>query len=116
VKPALVKRLEGLEEQAGMLPQHHFIWDDGDIDLEAEVAALIASGRARPGDRFHAVSWRQGEPEHDVHPDHLHPPLAQGVAAPRLSRIVAAKPRTQTLDRPLAGGKSLKFVNDINAL
>jgi hypothetical protein len=59
VKPALVKRLEALEEQAGMLPQHHFIWDDGDTDVEAEVAARLASGRAKVGDKFHVVSWSE---------------------------------------------------------
>jgi hypothetical protein len=57
--------LEALEEQAGMLLQHHFIWDDGDTDVEAEVAARLASGRAKV---VHVVSWSEA-PEQDMHPD-----------------------------------------------
>jgi hypothetical protein len=69
VKPALVKRLEALEEAAGMLPQHHFIWDDGDTDVAAEKRRRIASGHAKPDDKFHTVRWREDEPKHDMHQD-----------------------------------------------
>jgi hypothetical protein len=56
MKPALVRRLEGLEASNG--PAVHWIWDNGNIDVAAEIAARIAAGAASASDRFITIGWQ----------------------------------------------------------
>jgi hypothetical protein len=63
MKPSQVKRLEALEETAGLSPKTHFVWcNDEDGDIRDAVTEMAASGRARPGDRFVAIGW-SSDPE-----------------------------------------------------
>jgi hypothetical protein len=56
MKPNLEKRLATLEEAADIVPRVHFNWRDSEgDDIEAEIAGMIASGRAKVGDRFNTI-------------------------------------------------------------
>jgi hypothetical protein len=59
MRQSLQKRLADLEAANG--PRRHTVWNEGQ-NVAAEIAALIASGRAQPTDKFIAVSWRAGGP------------------------------------------------------
>jgi hypothetical protein len=50
--------------EAGAVPRDIFIWDkDGDGGKQ-QIAAMIASGKAKPTDNFHTVRWlKPGESE-----------------------------------------------------
>jgi hypothetical protein len=63
MKQGNLRRLERIESAPGAAPQKHLIWDDGQDHgaIEAEIAAMIASGRAKESDRFMTVGWLAGE-------------------------------------------------------
>ena len=67
MKPSLIVRLEQLEQAAGIGPRTHFVWQndgEGEDHLQAEIAARIAAGTAKAGDKFLAISWPpSGGPE-----------------------------------------------------
>jgi hypothetical protein len=67
MKPSTTKRLEALEEAADIGPRVHWIWVDegeGESDVEAEIAARLAAGTAKAGDRFCTISWRPPDPRY----------------------------------------------------
>jgi hypothetical protein len=61
MKAALARRVSCIERHCGAQRRTHFIWQDegeGQDVVEARKRDLIASGLARPTDRFITVGWR----------------------------------------------------------
>jgi hypothetical protein len=51
--------------EAGGVPRDIFIWDKDGDGAKQQIAAMIASGKAKPTDNFHTVRWlREGEGKH----------------------------------------------------
>jgi hypothetical protein len=44
-----------------LVPQVHFVWAEVGTDVEAETAARIAAGSAKPDDKFYSVAWRPAD-------------------------------------------------------
>jgi hypothetical protein len=61
MKATLARRVSRIERHCGASRRTHFIWQDegeGQDVVEARKRDLIASGMARPTDRFIRVGWR----------------------------------------------------------
>jgi hypothetical protein len=60
MKPALARRLLRVERRCDRPRRTRFIWQDageGEDVVEARKRAMIASGAARPTDRFITARW-----------------------------------------------------------
>jgi Zn-finger nucleic acid-binding protein len=64
MKAALTRRILRVERRCDAPPRTRFIWQDegeGEAVVEARKRAMIASGKARPTDRFITAHWRASD-------------------------------------------------------
>jgi hypothetical protein len=57
--PDMERRLTNLEEVYGLAAKVHFVWDDGNTNIKAEIARRVAEG-ASEDDRFVVIGWAAG--------------------------------------------------------
>ncbi len=66
MKAALARRVCRVEQRCSAPRQTRFIWlesDEGEDIVEARKRAMIASGAARPHDRFVLIGWGTPNPD-----------------------------------------------------
>ena len=66
MKASLARRVSRVEQRCSAPRQTRFIWlelEEGEDVIEARKRAMIASGTARPHDRFVPIGWGTPNPD-----------------------------------------------------